>query len=208
MPRINEPNIPEGLRRRYGIRGAGPIDTLAPEIVPVVVVDSMYVPEMGAPRAGYHYGAGNAGCNKIVALKNQTDRLIALDYAYISAPSAVNLLMYTLEANNDPPGTVSRWDTHFLDTRLGGGSFGGNQEVAVLSVVDSAATTNMTVRAYLAVMASRAMKVDLRGWYLGNGMSIAFRHPTVATAMGVYFSFRQLPGDVGAGPPPWVPGGV
>lgn len=46
MPRIQDPRLSENLRRRFQIKGADWIDTLAPELVGVVLVDDMTGPEL------------------------------------------------------------------------------------------------------------------------------------------------------------------
>ncbi len=104
MPQIQAPALAEALRRKFEIVGASSIDTIAPELVGVVIVDEL------TPRLQRHEAAvsavatGDAGDLPEIELRNMDPgRLLVVDEIHLAASGNVRLRVRLLA----PAGTLS-----------------------------------------------------------------------------------------------------
>lgn len=117
MPQIHRPDLATAIRREYGIRGAQGFDTIAPEIVPVSIVDDVAL-EKGRHAMGSAGGAGAAGERAFVIIGAlSADVLVHVHEVWVSAGAAqtLNIIAATNSTVTITPGTK-----HFLDRRIRG----------------------------------------------------------------------------------------
>ena len=105
MPQIQRPDLAEALRRKFDIVGESTIDTIAPEIVGVVVVDEL-IPRLQRHEAVVSTTAtGDAGDIPEIELRNMDPgRLLVVDEVHLSSSSANARLRVR---NLAPGGTLS-----------------------------------------------------------------------------------------------------
>ena len=105
MPQIQRPDLAEALRRKFDIVGPSSIDTIAPELVGVVVVDEL-IPRLQRHEAVITTVAtGDTGDIPEIELRNMDPgRLLVIDEIHLSTSSANARLRVRLLA---PGGTLS-----------------------------------------------------------------------------------------------------
>lgn len=104
MPQIQRPDLAEALRRKFDIVGPSGIDTIAPELVGVIIVDEL-IPRLQRHEAAISAVAtGDAGDIPEIELRNMDPgRLLIIDEISLSASGNNRVRVRTLA----PGGTLS-----------------------------------------------------------------------------------------------------
>lgn len=173
MPEIQTPEPGQKLQRLYSIPGNAPAPTLAPEIVPVVIIDdatkdenpqafSFPRPAIGALQLGASVGERN---EYVLLALTGTNLLVTVHRIVISFTGQQNLeLVFPTSLS----GFVAVTTKAFRDTRLGGApsAFLGDQQ--------NAGTTAGPVVARQRVLGNTAVVID-GPFILSEGASIVVR---------------------------------
>ena len=118
MPQIQRPDLAEALRRKFDIVGSSTIDTLAPELVGVVIVDEL-IPRISRQEAVASVAVtGDTGDIPEIELRNMdASRPLVIDAIILSTQSANTRLSIRFGA---PGGTVSgsQGQGHVTDFRV------------------------------------------------------------------------------------------
>lgn len=163
MPQIHAPELAAQIREQYGVRGAQGFDTIAPEIIPVTIVDDL-TPKGGPGRlcAGSRTQAAVAGQNAIVGLTAlNVDR------------GALNVIVRRVAVWSSTAGQVwiyapyqgavtfaNTGDKVFLDRRIAG------RPATSLGGLNQVGNPTGSVIAMLNVLANETLQFDLIGCVL------------------------------------------
>ena len=105
MPQIQRPDLAEALRRKFDIVGSSTIDTIAPELVGVVIVDELLPRASRTEATASTLATGDSGDVPEIELRNMdASRPLVVDAILLSTQSANVRLSIRFGA---PGGTVS-----------------------------------------------------------------------------------------------------
>jgi len=103
VPQIQRPDLAEDLRRKFDIVGPSGIDTIAPELVGVIVVDDMRVDKQTFPSAFSINVTGDAGDIAEVSLQNrERNKLLIPDLIIMSSTAGNRFRVRTLDVGGTP----------------------------------------------------------------------------------------------------------
>lgn len=117
MPQIHSPELATAIRQHYGVRGQQGFDTIAPEIIPVTIVDEIER-QVGFECGGATSGAGAAGEKPFVSLSaGAVDQVLFVRGVWVALGSiqTVRVIMSTATSV-----TIVAGEKHFLDRRYRG----------------------------------------------------------------------------------------
>ena len=104
MPQIQRPDLAEALRRKFDIVGPSSIDTIAPELVGVVIVDELIPRQQRHEAAITTQATGDTGDIPEIELRNMDPgRLLVIDEIHLSANANARLRVRLVA----PGGTLS-----------------------------------------------------------------------------------------------------
>lgn len=178
MPRIQVPRISQALRERFGIRGPGSIETLAPELVGVVLADDIRA-KVEIPVCGWVTATGAGGHRPCLSIRNQGNRVLRIDTCIIG--SATDGALQCLAGT--PPGTVGYIDTKMRDLRF----ITGETPEIQLGASNDASTNpgdRLLIVRYVALSAAGSIPIPM-GMFLGEDDEVYWRHPTANTDLYV-----------------------
>ncbi len=186
MPRIQNPELANALRLRYSLKGAAPIDTLAPEIVPITIVDSLLeaTPELEIPMVGEQLVTGGGATIAEIGLRTGDVDLLRVSHAVISASSATQVRLRT----GAPAGTVTSIQTRLRDGRRGQ----GGTNLGLVPVANDHAAGSGSLLGRILLPANTPFHVDLGDWLIDDDSEIHFDCLTVNISLLVVWFYTVI----------------
>lgn len=177
MPRIQDAWLPQALRTRYSLKGAAPIDTLAPEIVPVTLVDVLPQPSPFLRRIGAQTVPGAAGFLSECGLKTDVG-LLHVHHCILSSGTTTTWRLRT----GGPQGTTTSFVTQPRDLRQG--VFGST--LGLVTRANDHAAGGGSVLMHLPILNNTPTIVPL-DMYIGGGNEV---HWDIESAnVGIYVNW-------------------
>jgi hypothetical protein len=185
VPRIQDAEIGRALARKFGLKGAPDFSTLAPEIVPVVVVAKLAADvDIERPAMGFAAPAAVAGQYSNVQLYNPADSGIIATLEGFVAEASSDFVIQVTERNADNGSPVST--VVFRDSRVRG---------SPACVINANTNTGVIGNLKFSIAALARQPVQqLLGWTLepGDGITVGCATVNLQMRTNLFWTERSV----------------